>query len=257
MIGMLEEAFKTLRRKNNFMPTKKPKSKKGKFVVIDGIDGSGKATQTELLLKRLIKDGYKVKKIDFPRYSTNFFGALIGECLTGKYGNFIDVHPRIASVLYAADRWESSATIKKWLDQGYVVVADRYVSSNQIHQGGKVKDEKDRIEFLEWLDVMEHGVFKIPRPDMIVFLHLPVALSKALIDKRKAESGKDGRKYLEGKKDIAEEDLKHLADSRASAMKIVERVNKWKLVECSENNEILPREKIHELIYAVVKKVVK
>jgi dTMP kinase len=233
------------------------KSKKGKFIVIDGIDGSGKATQTELLLKRLTKDGHKVKKIDFPRYNDNFFGALVGECLTGKYGNFIEIHPRIASVIYAADRWESSEVIKKWLDQGYVVVADRYVSSNQIHQGGKIKDENDRVAFLEWLDRMEHGTFKIPRPDMIVFLHLPVTLSKALIDKRKLEAGKEGRKYMEGKKDIAEEDVKHLADSRASAMKIVEKVNKWKLVECSENNEILPREKIHEMVYATVKKAIK
>jgi len=227
--------------------------KKGRFIVVDGVDGSGKATQVKLLAERLIKEGHKVKTIDFPRYNDNFFGSLIGECLTGKYGNFVEINPRIASVLYAADRWETSETIKSWLEKGYIVIADRYASSNQIHQGGKLKDNKQRKEFLEWLDKMEFGVFKIPRPDAIIYLHLPILLSMRLIEDRKKADAKGARKYMEGKKDLAEEDFKHLAESRESAIKIVRGNNSWVKVECSAKNEILSREEISERVYNVFK----
>ncbi len=146
----------------------------GKLIVIDGIDGSGKATQVALLKKRLQQEGVRVKTIDFPRYYNNFFGGLIGEYLSGKYGDFIAMDPRVASVLYAADRFESSKEIKKWLDEGYVVLADRYVSANQIHQAGKIDEPKVRKEFLAWLDTMEYEVFQIPRPDLVVYLDVPL-----------------------------------------------------------------------------------
>src|SRR3990167_6923068 len=141
---------------------------KGKLIVIDGTDGSGKSTQIDLLIKRLKKDGLKVKTIHFPDYN-NFFGGFIGHCLTEQYYNFINVHPKIISALYAADRWESSEQIKKWLKEGYVVVLDRYVSANQIHQGGKIKSVAKRIAFLKWLDEMEYKVFKIPKPDLTFY----------------------------------------------------------------------------------------
>lgn len=230
-------------------------ARKGKFIVIDGIDGVGKATQTELLVKRLKKEGRKVKKIDFPRYDANFFGGLIGECLRGEYGDFIAVHPKIASVLYAADRWESSGGIRKWLEAGYIVVADRYVSSNQIHQGGKVRDQRTREDFLKWLDTMEHKIFGIPRPDAIVYLHLPVVLSQALLRKMK-EKGDAKKAYLRGAKDQAEENLKHMEESQESALSIIQKSNKWFRIECSKGEEILPKEDIHALVWEKVKKMV-
>ena len=160
--------------------------RQGKFVVIDGIDGAGKATQTELLVKHLKQLKVPVRKIDFPGYERNVFGKLIGECLAGKHGDFVQVDPRIGSTLYAADRFESKAKIERWLKAGYVVIADRYVSSNQIHQGGKIKDPKKRQEFLKWLDTVEYTIFGIPRPDLIVYLHLPVALSLKLLHAKSA-----------------------------------------------------------------------
>lgn len=214
----------------------------------------GKATQTALLTEKLRKLGVKVKKIDFPRYYENFFGELIGDCLGGKYGNFISVDPHIASVLYAADRWESSELIRKWLQAGHVVIADRYVSSNQIHQGGKIRDKKQRIEFLLWLDKMEHGAFKIPRPDAIVYLHMPIKLSLKLLKEKSLENKK---RYLEGKKDLAENDIKHLQDSQKSALSIVERSNKWYQIECSSGEQILPKEEIHEKVFEKVRKILK
>src|SRR3989344_7072606 len=117
-----------------------PKNKRGKFIVIDGIDGSGKATQVKLLADKLRRLKIPVKTIDFPRYHDNFFGQLIGEYLSGAYGDFIQTDPRVASVLYAADRFESSREIRQWLADGYLGIADRYVSANSIHQGGKIAD---------------------------------------------------------------------------------------------------------------------
>ena len=122
----------------------KKKKYKGKLIVIDGTDGSGKATQVASLAKHLKKDGHKVKVIDYPEYYKNFFGKFIGHCLSEQYYNFINIHPKIASVLYAADRWESKEETEKWLKKGYVILANRYVSANQIHQGGKIKDTRSK-----------------------------------------------------------------------------------------------------------------
>lgn len=228
--------------------------KKGKFIVIDGTDGSGKATQTALLEKRLKKDGYKVKKIDFPQYYKNFFGQLIGQCLAGDYGDFIGTDPHLASVLYAADRFESSNAIKTWLADGYIVLADRYVSSNQIHQGSKIADPKKRQEFLRWLDKMEYGVFDIPKPDLIIFLDVPVAITQKLLKSKNQQAKK---KYLKGKKDQAENDLIHLEKSRANAIEIVKKGNKWKKIDCTAGGEILSKEKNHEMVYREIKKIIK
>src|SRR5262245_7412995 len=118
--------------------------KKGIFVVIDGIDGSGKATQTRLLVERLRKEGRPVEKIDFPRHGTPNYGELISECLAGKHGDFVHLDPKIASTLYALDRYEASPQIRSWLDEGKVVIADRFSSANQIHQGGKIIDAEKR-----------------------------------------------------------------------------------------------------------------
>ena len=127
-------------------------AKRGKLIVVDGTDGSGKTTQISLLAKKLKKDGLKVKTIHFPHYE-NFFGGFIGHCLTEQYYNFVKVHPKIVSVLYAADRWESSKEIKKYLNKGYIVILDRYVSANQIHQGGKIANARKRASFIKWLNI--------------------------------------------------------------------------------------------------------
>src|SRR5665213_3030512 len=160
------------------------KNKKGKLIVIDGVDGSGKGTQVDLLVKRLKGEGRKVKTVDFPEYYSNFFGKFIGHCLSERYYDFVKVHPKIASALYAADRFETKEKIEKWLKEGNIVVANRYVSANQIHQGGKIKSAKKRQAFIEWLDEMEYGVFKIPKPDVTIYLNLPLPLIKKLLKHR-------------------------------------------------------------------------
>jgi len=229
------------------------KKKKGKLIVIDGTDGSGKHTQVELLAKRLKKEGYKVKIIDFPEYYKNFFGAFIGHCLTEQYFNFLKVHPKIVSVLYAADRFESSKEMRKWLEQGYVVIANRYVSANQIHQGGKIKNAKKREAFIKWLDQMEYGVFKIPKPDIIFYLSLSIEIVLRLLKER--ASSKIKRAYLKKGKDVAEADKEHQMNSIKSALWLVKKVPNFLKIECSKKSEILSRKAIHEMIYEKVKKV--
>lgn len=225
----------------------------GTFIVIDGADGSGKATQTKLLAKRLRKDGHKVLLIDFPGYYRNLFGKLIGECLAGEHGDFLATDPYIVSVLYAADRFESSEMIREHLAEGGVVIADRYASSNQMHQGAKIKDGAKQKKFLLWLDKMEFGTFQIPRPDIVLYLDVPVAVSRRLLEKNEEKMAKKKR-YLKGKKDVAESDIDHLTQSIKTAAGIVRRKNNWKHVRCVEKDNLLPKEIIHKRVYDIVHK---
>jgi dTMP kinase len=224
--------------------------KRGRLIVLDGADGCGKNTQTKLLVERLLSLGMKAKSLDFPGYERNFAGKFIGECLAGKHGDFLAVPPKIASVLYAVDRFESREKIERWLSEGYLVILDRYASSNQIHQGAKISDPSDRQEFLEWLDVLEYQVLKIPRPDMVIYLDVPLELSLELLQKaRKSGESEKKKRYLEGKEDQAESDIEHLKAARVSAESVAKMSKDWVTVRCSGDGKILPREIINDLIY--------
>ncbi len=228
--------------------------KKGKLIVIDGTDGSGKATQVDLLIKRLKKDGKKVKVVDFPEYYENFFGKFIGHCLSEQYYNFVKVHPKIASVLYAADRFESSKKMQGWLNAGTIVIANRYASANQIHQGGKIANTKKREEFMKWLAEMEYEVFKIPKPDAVFFLSVPTSMVLKLINERNKNQA---RGYLGKKKDVHEKDKSHLENARKSALWLAKTQKNWVKIECVEKNALRTREDIHTEVYTQVKKILK
>lgn len=232
----------------------KPAPRRGKLIVIDGTDGSGKATQVELLAKTLRHEGYKVKILDFPEYYNNFFGKFIGHCLSEQYYNWLHIHPKIASIAYAADRWESSSKVKSWLDQGCVVLANRYVSANQIHQGGKIENNKKRADFIKWLNQMEYEVFKIPRPDRVFYLSLPLPIVLKLIKERDKNNR---RKYLKTKKDVHEKDVKFLENSRKSALWLAKTQKGWIKIDCDKGDNIDTRENIHKKIYEQVKKIIK
>ena len=193
--------------------------------------------------------------VDFPEYYKNFFGEFIGHCLSEQYYNFLHVHPKIASVLYAADRWESHIDIINWLKKGYIVIANRYVSANQIHQGGKITSAKKRNDFIKWLDKMEYEVFGIPRPDITLYLSLPIKIVLELLESR--DSSKMKREYLKKNKDVHESDTNHLINSRKSALKLVKEVPNFIKIECSEKGKILSREEVHDLVYREVKKILK
>ncbi len=227
--------------------------KLGKLIVIDGTDGSGKTTQANLLMNRLKKDGRKVKFIHFPRYEDNFFGKFIAHCLSEQYYNWVNIHPKIASVIYAADRWESKEKIQDWLKKGYVVVMDRYISSNQIHQGGKIANEKKREAFLEWLAEMEYNVFKIPAPDLTVYLSLPIEIVLKLIKDR---DYKGARAYLGSKKDVHEKDKNFLKNSIKSAVWLADTQKNWLKIECMDKKDLRSFTDIHNEIYEKVRKII-
>ena len=212
------------------------------FFVIDGADGSGKATQTKLLVNRLQADGYEVETIDFPRYEQNHFGKLLRECLDGERGDFLKLDPRIASVVFAADRFESAPLISRWLSEGKVVVADRYVSANMLHQGSKLHDEEAREEFLKWLDTIEHGVFGLPRPDLIIYLDIQYQMRMGLMS---ADTER-------AKLDTAEIDAEHQIATDEAAQAMVASLNSWQTISCVNEGVLRSREDIHEELYKVV-----
>jgi dTMP kinase len=227
-------------------------SSEGLFIVFDGNDGSGKATQARLLADYFSEAEQPHLKVDFPAYDTNFFGAFIGECLAGQHGDFLHLDPKIASTLYAVDRQESSPVIREALAEGKVVLADRFASSNQIHQGGKIEDDTARVEFLSWLDRMEHQVLGVPRPDAIIYLNVPVEVSlKLLTEKRKAKNQTLG----DGVKDTVEEDRQYLERSHATACWLADRESNWHVVNCMEEGELRSPEAIHTDVRLIIEKL--
>ena len=219
---------------------------RGKIIVIDGVDGSGKKTQVAMLLKRLKKDGIKVATLDFPQYENNFIGKNIKEFLTHPEYTFHKQHPKVFSIILAADRWESKQKIEKYLDQGYLVILDRYMSSNQIHQGGKIKDEKKWEEFMTWLDTLEFKVFKIPRPNLILYLNLKIANIEKMLK-------------LRGNFDNAEKDLQHQAEAIGSAIRLAKKYKIFNMINCDDEKSemgIKSRVEINYLIYSQIKKYI-
>lgn len=221
---------------------------KGKLIVIDGGDGSGKQTQASILVRRLIQEGHQTGTLDFPRYKHNMFGKLLRECLDGERGDFLHIDPRIASALYAGDRFETRPTIEEWLEEGRVVILDRYVSSNMMHQGSKIEDEAELTEFLEWLDDLEHGVFGLPRPDLILYFSVdPEERIKML------QHASDKKENV---MDLAETDLHHQKQTDVTANRIIKNLNNWKSVDCMKGGEVRTREDIHEEVYEIVSKII-
>lgn len=223
----------------------------GKLLVIDGGDGAGKATQVGLLVKRLRDQGHKVEALDFPQYTQNTFGKLIRECLDGKRGDFMAVDARIASTLYAADRFETKPRLEQWLQEGKIVVLDRYVSANMMHQGAKIDDPEALEAFLSWLDHMEHEIFGIPRPDLIVYLAVPNKVRVAL-KARAVEEGKHGAAI-----DVAERNHEHQEATEDRARRIVASKNNWHMIDCTDGEDMRTREDIHEGVMDVVTETLK
>ncbi len=227
------------------------KNYQGKFIVIEGIDGSGKATQNNLLAKYFRKKGYKVEKIDFPQYGTKS-AALVEQYLNGKYGSSEEVGPYRASIFYACDRYDASFKIKKWLKQGKIVLADRYIGSNMGHQGGKIKNKKEREKYFKWLYDLEYNIFQIPKPDFNIILKTSSDFSLKLANKITNKQKIAKRKAYLGKstaRDIHEKDKNHLINALNSYLEIAKMFPKeFKVVECLEDGKLIRLEQVHEKI---------
>ncbi|MBN2142275.1 thymidylate kinase [Candidatus Woesearchaeota archaeon] len=221
---------------------------KGKLIVIEGTDGSGKGTQTKRLFDKLSAEGYNVEMIDFPRYREP--GAvMVEEYLNGHLGTLDEIGPYPASVLYAVDRYYHSRKMHKWLSEGKVILCNRYMTANKGHQAGKIKDLSERDEYLAWLDDLEFEKFKIPRPDKVFLLFMPCEIAQRLVGQ------KDMREYLGGKKmDIHESSLQHLKDAEAAYLYVAKKEG-WSIIECGDGDKPLPIETIFSMIYEQVKKM--
>jgi len=178
----------------------------GTFFVIEGTDGSGKGTQFRLLVDRLEKEGYDVATFDFPQYEqpSSYF---VREYLNGKYGTANDVGPYTGSLFYALDRYQAAPAIRTALEEGKVVLANRFTGSNMAHQGTKFDHPEERRGYFIWLDNLEFQMLGIPRPDKSVVLRVPADIAQSLVDQ------KDTRAYTDKKRDIHEADLSHLEKS--------------------------------------------
>jgi dTMP kinase len=211
----------------------------GKLIVIDGTDGSGKQTQTELLRAHFLRAGQRVHLVSFPRYTESFFGRLTRQAIDGKLGDFATLDPHLASLSYAADRWQASHEIKVMLSTGHHVICDRYVSANQIHQGGKFEEESERVEFLLWLEQLEYEEYQIPRPDISIYLDVPPEVSLRLMEGRV--------------KDQVESNTKYREDSYKCAQWLIERFpERWARVLCVRDDKIISREEIHAKVVEVL-----
>ena len=222
--------------------------KRGKFIVIDGTDGSGKATQTKMLVKRLQKMRRKVRLEDFPQYGQKSAGP-VEDYLNGEYGTAQQLGPRIPSIFYAVDRFAAASRIRKYLNAGYIVICNRYVTASMAHQGGKIKNAQARLKFFQWLFELEYNFFGIPKPDHNLILHVPAKIAQKLVDK------KGPRFYIGAKKrDIHEKDLQHLLAAEATYIKIAKRVH-YPLIEAFQNGMLLTPEQVHELVWRKIRKI--
>lgn len=220
---------------------KETKPKRGKFIVIDGVDGSGKSTQLQMLVKAMRLEGHDVEEIHFPQYGFKSAGA-VEEYLSGKYG-LLD--PFSASVLYAIDRFDASFKINSWLDAGKIVISDRYVTANAGHQGGKIDDKQERAKYFKWLNDFEYNVLKIPKPDLNIILHMPAEVSRRLIESRGNE------------KDIHEKDKNHLERAERVFVEISSMFPNTRMVECvTVNGELLAPQQISNKVWDLVRRIV-
>ena len=224
--------------------------KHGKFIVIEGTDGSGKTEQFERLILRLPED-IKFATLDFPQYGreSSYF---VRRYLKGEYGSGDEVGPKKASLFFALDRFDVSSEIKKWLGDGKLVVSNRYVASNMGYQGGKIEKKEEREKLFRWIHELEFETLGIPRPDLNIILHMPAVVSYELISKKGEQD------YIGGKGcDIREADFDYLKRAEEAYLEIAKLFPKdFTLVECVDNGKLLPIEEVHERIWKVVAKVI-
>ena len=218
----------------------------GILIAIDGVDASGKQTQTEKLFERLKDAGVNVRMISFPAYDKPS-SVLVKEYLNGDYGKKAeDVNAYAASVLFAADRF---STFKKdWIEDynnGVVIIADRYVSSNMIHQAGKISDIAEKDDFLDWVWDLEFKKFGLPEPEKTIFLDMPTEYGLKLMANR------NNKITGEEQKDIHEDDREYMKKSYDNAFYVAKKFG-WTTISCVKDGEIRTIDEINDEIYDMV-----
>ncbi len=220
----------------------------GKLIVIEGLDASGKETQTARLFHTMAEAGIAVKKVSFPNYESDS-SALIRMYLSGEFGNNpVDVNAYAASSFYAVDRYASyKMEWESFYQQGGIVLADRYTTSNMIHQGCKIADAKERETYLSWLIEYEYFRLGLPQPDLVLFLDMPPAVGMKLMAGRHNKIGGVS-------KDIHERSRGYLEETYQMALEVAKQ-QRWSRIGCSEGNQPLPIKTIADDIWSQVQRI--
>lgn len=220
---------------------------KGKLIVIEGTDCSGKETQAKLLLERLKKDDIKIEERAFPMYDTPT-GKIVGGSLLGKphigesfFGSDVSkLNPKVAALYYAADRLYNIGEIEDLLNSGVNVILDRYVESNMGHQAGKIKDKKEQVEMMKWLEKLEYELLELPRPDLVIFLFMPYQYTIELRNKRNEVA------------DEVEKNVDYLRNAEKTYSLMAEKYN-YSIVHCVKYDKIRSIEDISDDVYKIVR----
>jgi len=215
------------------------------LVAIEGIDGSGKGTQSRQLHKRIEESGARGALISFPRYDDTLFGKAVGDFLNGRFGTLEEVSPFLVSLLYAGDRFESRDLLLDALDRNDVVVLDRYVASNLAHQAAKLSGA-EREELIGWICRIEHEIFLLPSPDLVLLLDLPVSEAQQLI------ATKQSRTYTDQPADLQEADARYLARVREVYLKLAVGGPNWHKLACLNEGTLRAIDEISEEIWNIV-----
>jgi len=205
-----------------------------KFVVIEGLDGSGKSTQIRLLRNYLDNKKMSYRYLHFPRTDSPVFGGLISMFLRGDLGKLGAVNPYLIALIYAGDRDDAKDIINGWLSEGHYVIVDRYVSSNIAFQCAKIQKPQDKAELKRWILDLEYEYYRIPRPDMQIFLDVPFDFTeRKLKDPRKG----DDRKYLNGQTDIHEQNLEFQKEVWKVYMDLAAEDTRFIRIDCSDKQK--------------------
>jgi dTMP kinase len=218
----------------------------GKLIAIEGIDGSGKRTQVDLLEKALVANRHAVYSTGFPQYDS-WFGKMVGQFLNGDFGALESVDPHFSALLYAGDRFEAKFRLETALNQGKIVLADRYIGSNLAHQTALVP-AADRQGFISWIEHLEYNIYNLPREALVLYLRVPPRQAQELVARKSARS------YTKNKQDILEASLRHLEDAAAMYDELSRRPN-WATIPCFDETRGAMRPQKHiatEIVAAVL-----
>lgn len=215
----------------------------GKIIVIEGVNDSGKETQSKLLAKTLKEEGYKVVEFSFPMYKSPT-GKIFKNCVLGKDGNgyfeegYENLDPYVVCLYTAADRKYHKEKIEKYLKNDYIVILNRYTSSNMAHQGSRYSDSEERFYMYQWIDKLEYWLLKLPKPDCTILLKVPAKYLNQLSEKQVTFNFQE---------DIFDQ------DSVLKAYIELSELYNWDSIDCVSNNKMKSVEEIHEEIMKIVR----
>ncbi len=214
------------------------------FIVIEGLDGSGKSTQLKLLKNYLENNNLSYKYLHFPRADEGVFGDLVARFLRGDLGKIDEVNPYLVGLIYAGDRDDAKTMINRWQEKNELVIVDRYVYSNMAFQGAKITDKNEKKKLHKWLIELEYNYYKIPKPEVSFFLDVPFSFTTNSLTNQRTG---DDRDYLNGKKDIHEADLSFQESVRQEYLSLIKTDNNFKLIKCyNANGQMLKPNEIFE-----------